>query len=123
MLRKVRYDAFDGTPMDHLLRLWGIDTLVICGTVANIFVHYTAAGATLRWYDVVIPRDAISALDPFDLESSLRRSVRRPHHDCGRRAGLTSDERRVERRVEDRPLGRRRQRLREQRHGPVHLGS
>ena len=35
VLRKVRYDAFYGTPLDHQLRLWGIDTLVICGTVAN----------------------------------------------------------------------------------------
>ena len=59
MLRKVRYDAFYGTPLDHLLRLWGIDTLVICGTVANICVHYTAASAALRWYDVVIPRDGV----------------------------------------------------------------
>ena len=75
VLRKVRYDAFYGTPLDHLLRLWGIDTLVICGTVANICVHYTAASAALRWYDVVIPRDAVSALDPFDLESSLRQTV------------------------------------------------
>ena len=58
VLRKVRYDAFYGTPLDHLLRLWGIDTLVICGTVANICVHYTAASAALRWYHVVIPRDA-----------------------------------------------------------------
>jgi nicotinamidase-related amidase len=75
VLRKVRYDAFYGTPLDHLLRLWGIDTLVICGTVANICVHYTAASAALRWYNVVIPRDATSALDPFDLESSLRQAV------------------------------------------------
>jgi nicotinamidase-related amidase len=75
VIRKVRYDAFYGTPLDHLLRLWGIDTLVICGTVANICVHYTAASAALRWYSVVIPRDATSALDPFDLESSLRQTV------------------------------------------------
>jgi nicotinamidase-related amidase len=75
VLRKLRYDAFYGTPLDHLLRLWGIDTLVICGTVANICVHYTAASAALRWYEVVIPRDAISALDPFDLESSLRQTA------------------------------------------------
>jgi nicotinamidase-related amidase len=75
ILRKPRYDAFYRTPLDHLLRLWGIDTLVICGTVANICVHYTAASAALRRYDVVIPRDAISALDPFDLESSLRQTV------------------------------------------------
>jgi len=75
ILEKVRYDAFYGTPLDHLLRLWHVETLVICGTVANICVHYTAASAALRWYDVVIPRDAVSALDPFDLESSLRQTA------------------------------------------------
>ena len=74
VLRKLRYDAFYA-PLDHLLRLWDVDTLVICGTVANICVHYTAASAALRWYDVVIPRDAISALEPFDLESSLRQTA------------------------------------------------
>jgi nicotinamidase-related amidase len=75
VIRKVRYDAFYGTPLDHLLRVWGVDMLVICGTLANICVHYTAASAALRWYDVVIPRDAISALEPFDVESKLRQTV------------------------------------------------
>ena len=75
VLRKLRYDAFYGTPLDHLLRQWGVDTLVICGTVANICVHYTAASAALRGYEVVVPRDALSALDPFDLESSLRQTA------------------------------------------------
>jgi len=75
VIRKVRYDAFYGTHLDHFLRLWGTDTLLLCGTVANICVHYTAASGALRWYDVVIPRDATSALDPFDLESSLRQTA------------------------------------------------
>jgi len=75
VLRKVRYDAFYGTHLDHFLRLWGVDTLVLCGTVANICVHYTAASAALRWYDVVVARDATSALDPFDLEASLRQTA------------------------------------------------
>ncbi len=75
VVRKVRYDAFYGTHLDHFLRLWGVDTLLICGTVASICVHYTAASAALRWYDVVIPRDATSALDPFDLEASLRQTT------------------------------------------------
>ncbi len=74
VIRKVRYDAFYGTHLDHFLRLWGVETLVLCGTVANICVHYTAASAALRWYDVVIPRDAVSALNEFDLESSLRQT-------------------------------------------------
>jgi nicotinamidase-related amidase len=75
VIRKVRYDAFYGTHLDHFLRLWGVDTLIICGTVANICVHYTAASAALQWYDVIIPKDATSALSPFDLESSLRQTA------------------------------------------------
>lgn len=75
VVQKVRYDAFYGTSLDHFLRLWKTDTLVICGTVANICVHYTAASAALRWYQVIIPRDAVSALMDFDLESSLRQTA------------------------------------------------
>ena len=75
VLRKVRFDAFYGTPLEHLLRVWGTDTVVICGTLANSCVHYTAASAALRWYDIVIPRDAVSAFEPFDVESSLRQTA------------------------------------------------
>ena len=75
VIRKVRYDAFYGTHLDHFLRLWNTETLILCGTVANICVHYTAASAALRWYDVVVPKDATSALDPFDLEASLRQTA------------------------------------------------
>ena len=75
VIRKVRYDAFYGTHLDHFLRLWNVQNLLLCGTVANICVHYTAASAALRWYDVVVPKDATSALDPFDLESSLRQTA------------------------------------------------
>ncbi len=75
VIRKLRYDAFHGTSLDHLLRLWAVRTLVICGTVANICVHYTAASAALRWYEVVIPRDAVSALEPADMEASLRQTA------------------------------------------------
>jgi nicotinamidase-related amidase len=75
VLRKVRYDAFYGTALDHLLRTWGTHTLVICGTVANVAVLSTAASAALRWYEVVIPRDAVSALESFDLETSFRQTA------------------------------------------------
>jgi len=75
VIRKVRYDAFYGTHLEHFLRIWNVDALILCGTVANICVHYTAASAALRWFDVIVPRDATSALDPFDLESSLRQTA------------------------------------------------
>ena len=75
VVRKVRYDAFYGTELDHMLSLWNIKTILLCGTVANICVHYTAASAALRWYDVVIPKDAVSAVEPCDLEFSLRQTA------------------------------------------------
>jgi nicotinamidase-related amidase len=74
VVQKVRYDAFYGTQLDHMLRLWNVQTIVLCGTVANICVHYTAASAALRWYEVVIPKDAVSAVEPCDLEFSLRQT-------------------------------------------------
>jgi len=72
VVRKPRYDGFYGTSLDHDLRLAGARTLIVCGTVANICVLHTAASAALRWYKVVLPVDAISALNPFDLESAVR---------------------------------------------------
>lgn len=72
VIRKLRYDAFYGTPLDHLLRDWGIEHVVVVGTVANICVLHTAASAALRWFDVTLVEDAVSALTPFDLQSTLR---------------------------------------------------
>lgn len=74
VFRKVRYDGFYDTGLDHHLRLRGIDTLIVCGTVANICVHYTAASAGLRWYRVIHPVDALSALTEFDMEAALRQA-------------------------------------------------
>ncbi len=75
VVQKVRYDAFYGTELDHMLSLWNVKTILLCGTVANICVHYTAASAALRWYDVVIAKDAVSAVEPGDLEFSFRQTA------------------------------------------------
>ena len=74
-VRKPRYDAFYGTQMEHMLRLWGVDTLIICGTVANICVHYTAASAAMRWFNVVVPKDCISSFNDFSMEASLSQTA------------------------------------------------
>src|SRR5215204_286127 len=74
-VRKPRYDAFYGTQLEHMLRLWGVDTLIICGTVANICVHYTAASAAMRWFNVVVPKDCISSFNDFDMEASLSQTA------------------------------------------------
>jgi nicotinamidase-related amidase len=75
IVRKPRYDAFYGTQLEHMLRQWGVDTLIICGTVANICVFYTAAGAAMRWFNVVVPKDCISSFNVFDMEASLSQTA------------------------------------------------
>jgi len=72
VVQKTRYDGFYGTPLDDLLRVYGIEYTVIVGTVANICVLHTAASAALRWYKVVVPIDGISALTEFDMHAALR---------------------------------------------------
>ncbi len=72
VVEKTRYDSFYGTPIDDLLRVYGIEYVVIVGTVANICVLHTAGSAALRWYKVVVPLDAISALNDFDYYVALR---------------------------------------------------
>ena len=74
-IRKPRYDAFYGTGLEHMLRQWGVDTLIVCGTVANICVHYTASSAAMRWFNVIVPRDCISSFNDFDMETSLSQTA------------------------------------------------
>jgi len=72
---KNRYDGFYGTWLDHFLtRVWHVENLIIVGTVANICVLHTAASAGLRWFNIVIPADGVSALTDFDQAMTLRQA-------------------------------------------------
>jgi len=75
VIEKRRYDGFFGTSLDGELRKKGIETVIVCGTVANICVLHTAGSAALRGYRVVLPIDAISALLDFDLQVALRQTA------------------------------------------------
>lgn len=72
VVRKLRYDGFYGTALEHELRRRSIDTLIITGTVSNICVLHTAGSAALRWFRVIVPVDAVSALTEFDQRAALR---------------------------------------------------
>lgn len=72
VIQKLRYDGFFGTSLDHELRLARIETVIVCGTVANICVLHTAGSAALRGYRVILPIDAVSAITPFDLQAAIR---------------------------------------------------
>lgn len=72
VVRKLRYDAFYDTLLEHELRRRAITTLIITGTVSNICVLHTAGSAALRWFRVIVPVDAVSALTPFDQRAAFR---------------------------------------------------
>ena len=72
IFQKNRYDGFYGTSLEHYLNLWGIENLVITGTVSNICVIHTAGSAGLRWYNIVVAADGISAQTEFDQALTLR---------------------------------------------------
>ena len=73
VFEKNRYDGFYETQLEHYLsHVWGIKKLVIVGTVSSICVLHTAASAGLRWYNLIVPADGISALTEFDQAMTLR---------------------------------------------------
>ncbi|MGB8320696.1 MAG: isochorismatase family cysteine hydrolase [Ignavibacteriaceae bacterium] len=72
VFQKNRYDGFYGTPLEHYLKLWKIENLVITGAVSNICVANTAGSAGLRWYNIIVPADGISAITEFDQALTLR---------------------------------------------------
>lgn len=53
-------DKFFGTNLDQNLKNDGVDTVILVGTAAHGAVLYTAFGATLRGYTVVVAEDGIS---------------------------------------------------------------
>ncbi len=71
--QKNRYDGFYGTWLEHFLtNVWHAEHLVITGTVSSICVLHTAASAGLRWFDITIPADGVSAITEFDQAMTLR---------------------------------------------------
>ncbi len=60
-----RADKFFQTNLDDILKQKGIKTAVIVGCASNGAVLYTAFGANLRGYTVVVPEDGMSTDDAF----------------------------------------------------------
>lgn len=71
-IRKTTYDPFYQTELEELLCGWSTEHLVVVGTVANICVLHAAGSAALRGLQVIIPKDAVSALTEFDLVATFR---------------------------------------------------
>lgn len=63
----VGQDRFFDTRFDLTLRAKGVTTLVLVGWRENGSLLYTAVGANLRGYTVVVPDDATSATEEYDV--------------------------------------------------------
>lgn len=68
---KDTYDAFYQTDFEPYLRQRFIDTLVICGTLANVCVLHTASSAALHGYRPIVVEDAVGYIDEADKEYAL----------------------------------------------------
>lgn len=60
-LRKDKYDAFYDTELESLLKMENIDTVIICGVLANNCIRATAEGAHYRNFKVIIVTDCCGA--------------------------------------------------------------
>jgi ureidoacrylate peracid hydrolase len=58
---KVRFDAFQWTSLEPLLRGLGVGDLVICGVITNICVETTVRSAFMRDYPVTLLADCCAA--------------------------------------------------------------
>ena len=76
VVTKHRYDAFQGTDLDLVLRSHGIRTVALTGVVTNVCVETTARAAFVRDYYVAVVEDGCAAYVPEDHEHTLR-NIRR----------------------------------------------
>lgn len=58
-------DKFYGTDLEAILRDRGIEAVVLVGTSAHGAVLNTATGAALRGFEVIVPVDGMSAVEPY----------------------------------------------------------
>lgn len=74
---KKRYDCFLGTDLGFLLRVAGVDTLLVTGVNTNSCVLTTAIVASTRDYSVVVVSDCVDSMDGPDLHDAALRCIER----------------------------------------------
>lgn len=73
-LPKVRHSAFFGTPLEYLLQRAEVDNVVLTGQVTEQCILYTALDAYVRHFTIMVPRDAVAAID-HDLGAAALRMM------------------------------------------------
>ncbi|MGH6612227.1 MAG: isochorismatase family cysteine hydrolase, partial [Burkholderiaceae bacterium] len=64
--------AFYATPLEKLLKLMGVKTLVLTGVASHQCILFTAVDAYVRDYRLIVPRDCVAAPDKKDSDLAVR---------------------------------------------------
>ena len=72
VILKTTLSGFYQTPLEAMLRLGGVRTVIITGFAADNCVLFTTADAYMREYKVVVPRDCIGAETAEALNRALK---------------------------------------------------
>jgi nicotinamidase-related amidase len=68
---KRRYSAFFGTDLEILLKGLGAETLILCGGLTDVCVHYTFVDAHQHDYHVRVATDAVGGSTEAAHQASL----------------------------------------------------
>ena len=71
-IRKRRYSAFFGTDFEIMLRGLGVDTLLLCGGLTDVCVHYTFVDGHQHDYFCRVIEDCVAGSSEEAHEASLR---------------------------------------------------
>jgi nicotinamidase-related amidase len=83
-LPKGRHSVFYQTPLDHLLRVQGVERIVMIGQVTEQCIFYSALDGYLRGYEVDIPRDAVAHIEPEFADAALGMAEKNLHAELTR---------------------------------------
>lgn len=65
------YGAFDGTDLEDTLFDFEVDDVVLAGQHTHCAVRHAAYGAFMAGYDILVPTDAVCAIEHVDHEAAL----------------------------------------------------
>ena len=65
------YGAFDGTDLEDTLFDFEVEDVVLAGQHTHCCIRHTAYGAFMAGYDLLVPTDAVCAVDGVDHEAAL----------------------------------------------------
>jgi len=81
LIRKRRYSAFFATELALVLKSYGVDTLVLVGTLTDVCVHYTFADAHQYDYHCLVVSDCVGGSSLAAHEAALA-AMRYLQRDC-----------------------------------------